>query len=100
MSEPIPDPREGGMCEPIADRRALIAGLLGPGVPEVTCEECFDLLDLYVDLAESGVDADRAIPGMRAHLAGCPACREDHDSLRDLVRADAAQAALAPTDAP
>ena len=24
----------------------------------------------------------RAVPGMRAHLDGCPACREEHESLR------------------
>ena len=30
----------------------------------------------------------RAIPGMRAHLEGCPACAEDHDSLRALVAED------------
>ena len=29
-----------------------------------------------------------ASPGMRAHLAGCPACREEHESLRALVSAD------------
>ena len=23
--------------------------------------------------------------GLRAHLDSCPACREDHESLRDLV---------------
>jgi anti-sigma factor RsiW len=28
------------------------------------------------------------VPGMRAHLEGCPACREDHESLRELVRSD------------
>ncbi|MEA2372894.1 MAG: hypothetical protein QOH12_3288 [Solirubrobacteraceae bacterium] len=71
-------------------RRALLDALLGPGESEVTCEECFDLLDRYVDLADAADDdADRAVPGMLAHLAGCPACREDHESLRDLVRADA-----------
>ena len=26
-----------------------------------------------------------AVPGMRAHLEGCPACAEERDSLRDLV---------------
>jgi anti-sigma factor RsiW len=26
---------------------------------------------------------------MANHLAGCPACREEHASLRDLVAADA-----------
>jgi len=59
--------------------------LLGPGEPEVGCEECFAELDRYVDLELAGGDADAAIPGMRAHLVGCPACREDHESLRALV---------------
>ena len=59
--------------------------LLGPQGPEVTCEECFDRLDEYVELEFAGVDADRRVPGMRAHLEGCPACREDHDSLLALV---------------
>jgi anti-sigma factor RsiW len=63
----------------------LIARLLGPAGPEVTCEECFELLDQYVDLEVTGEDADTRLPGMRAHLDGCPACREDHESLRELV---------------
>ncbi|TML98470.1 MAG: zf-HC2 domain-containing protein [Actinobacteria bacterium] len=63
----------------------LIAALLGPLGPEVSCEECFELLDEYVELELAGEDADARLPGMRAHLQGCPACHEDHDSLRDLV---------------
>ncbi|HEX2087027.1 MAG TPA: hypothetical protein VHF89_15200 [Solirubrobacteraceae bacterium] len=65
--------------------RDLIARLLGPEGPEVTCEQCFELLDQYVDLEVDGEDADAHLPGMRAHLEGCPACHEDHASLRDLV---------------
>ncbi|HEV2815435.1 MAG TPA: hypothetical protein VGW10_19415 [Solirubrobacteraceae bacterium] len=64
----------------------LIARLLGPADPEVTCEECFELLDQYVDLEVTGQDADARLPGMRAHLEGCPACHEDHESLRDFVQ--------------
>ena len=26
--------------------------------------------------------------GLRAHVDGCPACREEHESLRALVRQD------------
>ena len=59
--------------------------LLGPKGPEIGCDECFDLLDQYVELELAGADADGRIPGMRAHLEGCPACREDHDSLLALV---------------
>jgi hypothetical protein len=66
-------------------RSELIARLLGPEGPEVTCEQCFDLLDEYVELEVAGSDADARLPGMREHLEGCPACREDHESLRELV---------------
>jgi hypothetical protein len=59
--------------------------LLGPRGRQVSCDECFDLLDEYVELETADRDADAAIPGMRAHLDGCPACREEHESLRALV---------------
>jgi hypothetical protein len=59
--------------------------LLGPAEAEVGCDVCFDELDRYVELEVAGGDADAEIPGLRAHLAGCPACREEHDSLLALV---------------
>ena len=65
-----------------------IERLLGPSGTQVTCEECFELLDEYVDLELAGADADARIPGMNTHLAGCPACREDHESLRALVASE------------
>jgi hypothetical protein len=66
----------------------MIDELLGPDGPEVSCEECFERLDEYVELELAGEDADSRIPGMRAHLAGCPACHEDHESLRELLAQD------------
>ena len=66
----------------------MIDELLGPEGPEVSCEECFERLDEYVELELAGEDADGRVPGMREHLGGCPACREDHESLRDLLAQD------------
>ncbi|MEA2312972.1 MAG: hypothetical protein QOE28_2940 [Solirubrobacteraceae bacterium] len=63
--------------------------LLGPDGPEVSCEECFEHLDVYVEAEVAGADPEARVPGMRAHLDGCPACREDYDSLRALIREDA-----------
>lgn len=63
----------------------LIGRLLGPAEPELGCDECFEELDRYVELELAGEDADTAVPGMRAHLEGCSACAEDHESLRALV---------------
>jgi hypothetical protein len=59
--------------------------LLGPAEAEVLCDECFDRLDEYVELELRGEPADERIPGLRAHLDGCPACHEDYESLRALV---------------
>jgi len=67
------------------DLKQTLGRLLGPDGPEVGCDECFDQLDRYVELELADEDADAAVPGLGAHLAGCPACREDHDSLRALV---------------
>jgi hypothetical protein len=64
--------------------------LLGPDGPEIGCDACFDELDRYVELELTGADAESAVPGMRAHLEGCPACAEEHDSLLALVGRDAA----------
>jgi hypothetical protein len=63
-------------------RDRLVGRLLGPAGPELSCERCFEELDRYVELELVGADADAAIPGMRAHLEGCSACAEDHETLR------------------
>ena len=68
--------------------RDRLERLLGPTGHEVSCEQCFELLDRYVELELAGADADERLPGLRAHLDGCPACREDHESLRALVAAE------------
>jgi hypothetical protein len=67
------------------ERKQALVRLLGPSEPEVGCDECFEELDRYVELEVAGADADAAVPGLRAHLQGCPACREEHESLRALV---------------
>jgi hypothetical protein len=69
------------------ETRDRLARLLGPAEPEVSCEMCFEELDRYVELERAGVDAEAAVPGMGAHLAGCPACAEDHEALHALLDA-------------
>jgi hypothetical protein len=55
--------------------------------PWLSCDDCFALLDEYVErlLADPGYDA----PAMRAHLRGCGACAEEAVSLLELAAADA-----------
>jgi len=60
--------------------------LLGPTEAEVGCDECFDRLDRYVELEATGVDVASRFPMMRAHLEGCPACKEEHDELLAFIK--------------
>jgi hypothetical protein len=76
----------------------VLARLLGPSEPQLTCEQCIDQLDRYVELELAGVDADRAIPGLRPHLQGCAACHEDYDSLKALIEAPPSEGAGAGHD--
>ena len=78
------------MSNPEHDELARLRRLLGPAGPELTCEQCFEQLDRHVELtlSEGDAGADAAVPGMRAHLEGCPACQEDHASLLALVTAE------------
>ena len=63
----------------------VLGRLLGPAGPEVGCDACIAELDRYVELELAGEDAETVLPGFRAHLEGCPACRVEHASLRALV---------------
>jgi len=68
------------------ERDDLLPRLLGPAPAEVSCDECFDRLDAYVE-AELRTGSP-PMPALTAHLRGCPACAEDHASLRALVRSE------------
>jgi len=69
----------------MSEQNERLERLLGPAGPDIGCEECFERLDEYVELELRGADADASVPGMREHLTGCPACREEHESLRALL---------------
>jgi hypothetical protein len=69
----------------VSERDERLERLLGPVEPEIGCDECFERLDEYVELELEGHDAEARVPGMRAHLAGCPACHGEHESLRALL---------------
>ena len=67
--------------------RELLSRLLGPAASEIQCESCFDRLDTFVEAELAGLPADQVVPGLREHLSGCAACREEYESLRDLTSA-------------
>jgi hypothetical protein len=80
----------------------VLKALLGPETTPLSCEACFEELDHYVEsklltrqptlelcrFCGRPEDCTREgeCLGMRAHLESCPACHEEYESLRDLLR--------------
>ena len=55
---------------------------------EISCSECFDFSSQFVELEISGRNAAVELPRVKQHLDQCRACREEYETLRDLVLAD------------
>jgi len=52
---------------------------------ELTCDECFAVMDYYAELLARG--GEGFLPEVRQHLAGCPSCRMEHRAaLRRLLK--------------
>jgi hypothetical protein len=59
--------------------------------PWLSCDDCFHLVDRYVDglLAVPAPPPAGELTALPSHLAGCPACAEEATTLLLLAAADA-----------
>ena len=59
--------------------------------PWMSCEECFEVMDRYVDALLSHAPHPEP-PGLLTHLAACTACAEEVSSLLDFTDRQAGSA--------
>jgi hypothetical protein len=67
---------------------AVVTSLIADTGPYLSCDECFERIDQYVDARS--LDPEHTDPAMHAHLRGCAACLEEAEALLELVTLDAA----------
>lgn len=53
---------------------------------ELSCDECFEQLDRFVELELSGLNAREAMPLVQDHLDKCGDCREEFKALLTALR--------------
>ena len=63
-----------------------ISSLLADTSPYLSCDDCFARIDQYVE--RTLADPQHEDAAMQAHLAGCGACAEEAETLRDLLTQD------------
>ncbi len=59
-----------------------------PG-PWLSCDDCFRLVDRYVEVVLAAARPGEELAAMPAHLSGCSACAEEATTLLLLAAADA-----------
>jgi hypothetical protein len=67
--------------------RRLLQAVYSTQPDEISCDECFEMADLYAEMVMAGVDAAQVLPLVEDHLARCPGCREEFEALIDALRA-------------
>lgn len=68
---------------------AAVDALVLDTTPWLSCDECFERMDTYVEsLLSASSDHDHPDPAMAKHLAGCGACDEEAQSLMALLAQD------------
>lgn len=48
---------------------------------ELTCPDCLDALDVYIQSVEDGKPIEGLLERVRDHLAGCPFCKSEYDLI-------------------
>jgi hypothetical protein len=54
---------------------------------EITCGECFEHVDKFVEMELAGKNASEAMPLVKNHLEICPYCKEEYEALYKAVKA-------------
>jgi hypothetical protein len=76
------------MTEPTRGLSAeTVSSLLADTSPYLSCDDCFARIDEYVE--RTVADPSHQDAAMQAHLAGCGACAEEAETLRELLVGDA-----------
>lgn len=54
---------------------------------ELGCEDCFEVVDIFVENELQGKKPSEAMPLVEEHLSRCANCREEFEALLDAIKA-------------
>lgn len=79
-------PSLGGTAAlPSEKMQKMMAMLSNTRDVELSCDEVFDLLDQFAELAAQGEDVRKLMPLVQQHLDMCEDCREEYRVLESIL---------------
>ncbi len=53
---------------------------------DITCDECYEHIDRYVDLIDSGAPLDQVLISVQRHIENCPCCFHELEALQAILK--------------
>ena len=75
---------------------AIMKKIFATEAEDITCGECFEQVDRYVDLLRAGHDAAAVLPEVKRHLDQCQCCLTEFEALIQILEGETGDAPLAP----
>jgi hypothetical protein len=76
----------GGDAHNVEIVKQMVRGIVTTRPYEIGCDECFERVDRFAEMALEGKDAAAAMPLVQDHLNRCNDCREEFEALLDALR--------------
>lgn len=67
--------------------RDMMAEIFSIVDEDITCGQCFEHIDVYVDKLRSGEEPEHVLPEVKTHLAQCDCCREEFEAMITILEA-------------
>jgi hypothetical protein len=80
------NPEHGQVLAEVEMAKGMVRGIVTTRRDELGCDECFEQVDRFAEMALAGKDAAAAMPLVQDHLNRCNGCREEFEALLDALR--------------
>lgn len=70
-----------------ATLKGMVHHVLTTRPDEIGCDECFEQLDLFIEMKLTGKNVAEAMPLVQDHLERCCDCREEFEALLTALQA-------------
>ena len=71
--------------------KEIVKQVISVPLEEITCDECFEVIDQYVDMLRTGQDPAVVLPKVKEHLDQCHCCGVEFRALISILEAAADQ---------
>jgi hypothetical protein len=70
------------------DVTGLMRTIFSAEEEDITCDECFEHIDQYVDMLRAGEDAATVLPKVKLHLEQCRCCESELQAFIAILEAE------------